>query len=113
MSFGSGPALDEDFDLSISGTGDIEAEDGIEELHKDLSFQLNYSLENYLGERPTTNVEAEALTTAIRVLRADTRVDTVIEQGSTASLSEDGRSLSVTMQYIANDGEERTFVYET
>ena len=112
MSFGSGPALDENFDLSVNETGDLKSVDGVEELHKDLSFQLQYSLETYIGAGQNTNVETNALTTAIRVLNADSRVDRVIESTSGASLTEDGRTLTITMNYITNDGEEQRFVYE-
>ena len=112
MTEGSGPSLDENFDLGVNETGDLKSVDGVEELHKDLAFQLQYSLETYIGAGQNTNVETNALTTAIRVLNADSRVDRVIESTSGASLTEDGRTLTITMNYITNDGEEQRFVYE-
>lgn len=111
MALGSGPSLDEDFDFSIHPTGDLNISGGRKELNKDLSFQLTFSLKKYLGSTPTTNVEAEATDTAIKVIEADQRVRTVLQGRTSATLSEDSRELTVDATFITIDGEEYEYVY--
>lgn len=75
---GAGIALDEDFDLIIDSTGDIDETRGSAELQKDVAFNLVLELQDILG-RPVTK-EVLALTKSVTndVLVEDPRVNNVV-----------------------------------
>jgi hypothetical protein len=82
VEFGSSPSLDEDFDLIVDDTGDIQCtiqeQSPSEELEKDLSFLIAASLDKQTGNAiiPVNNA---ALKGAIRdVVIADPRVDQIL-----------------------------------
>lgn len=110
--YGSGPYLDENFDLTVDTIGDVKIANEGDELEKDLAFQLAFSLRRFHGASPTSNVEAEAKSTAIDVVEADPRVDQARRRRVEAELSDDARTLHVKIPLIATDGVEYTFVYD-
>lgn len=82
VEFGSSPSLDEDFDLVIDDTGDIQCtiqeRPPSEELGKDLGFLIASSLDKRTGS-PVIPVKNAALKGAIRdVVIADPRVDQIL-----------------------------------
>jgi hypothetical protein len=110
--YGSGPFLDENFDLTVDSVGDVKISNDGDELEKDLGFQLTFSLRRFLGASPTQNAEAKAKSTAIDVVEADPRVDRVVKREIEAELSDDTRTLTVRIPLITTDGVEFTFVYD-
>jgi len=76
-SLGSGLYLDRNFDLSISNNGDLRKEKGLEELSKDISFQLSIVLEPLLGQPDSPNFKVELKDLTREVILSDSRVDSV------------------------------------
>jgi hypothetical protein len=102
--FGSGPALNQDFDFVIDSTGDLENRSGVEELGKDLAMQMVLNLETYLGESPTNLVKRKVELTATRVAVADTRVRNVDESATAVSFGSRRDELTVRMRVITESG---------
>lgn len=111
MSFGNGPSLDDDFDFTISSTGDLTISRELEELNKDLSMQLTVVLREFLGETSSTNVETRALSKAIEVVELDSRVDTVQQDTSSATLLSNGRELTTDLDIITREGTLENFSF--
>jgi|APHM01.1.fsa_nt_gi hypothetical protein len=107
MSFGQGPSLDRNLDFEVDSTGDIRSTNGENELIKDLSVQLIFTLQKFLGETPSRNTQTRALSDAITVVEADSRVDTVLRETSSVSLQEGrsatGRTIDVNLNIITID----------
>jgi hypothetical protein len=101
MSFGSGPSLDENFDLQVGSSGDVAVSSGIEELHKDLSLQLTVGMQEFLGSTPTSTLTAEAVSRAKDIIEADVRVDRVLQEESSAEFLQGNQRLKVDMHYIS------------
>lgn len=74
---GSGPSLDEDLDFEIDETGDIRSSSGMEELQKDLSFQMMIALSQFIGENPTPELNVEVRRKVYRVAVSDERISSV------------------------------------
>lgn len=74
---GEGLYLDKTFDLDISNSGDLRKAGGIDELSKDLSFQLAVSLEPLLGQPNRPNLKVELKDITREVILSDSRVDSV------------------------------------
>jgi hypothetical protein len=111
--FGAGIALDEDLDFTISGTGDLGTTDGLDELEKDLSFQLTFSLRQHLGERRGENLKAEVKNTAKQVVELDSRVREFNESRSTVTFPDRGtESIKITIPIITEDNDSYEFVFE-
>ena len=75
--FGAGIALDEQFDFTVDSTGDIDSTSGVEELQKDLAFQMVVNLDQYLGQPETPNLEAKVSRTVKNVALGDERIQSV------------------------------------
>lgn len=73
---GAGPVLDEKFDFRVDSRGDVDTDSGIDELAKDLSYNIYPRLEGFLGSIPSdTNEEIEI---AVRTtIQSDPRVRTI------------------------------------
>ena len=80
--FGTGIALDEEFDLSLDQTGDIATTTGTDELEKDLALNTAIELNEYIGSPPTATTKSD--------ITRDTRI----------TLLEDERVLSVDPETI-------------
>jgi hypothetical protein len=102
--FGSGPALNEDFDFIIDNTGELESSSSVEELGKDLSMQMVLNLEKYLGQSPTNLLRRKVELTATRVATADTRVREVDTESTTVSFSNRRDELTVEMRVLTESG---------
>lgn len=81
--FGSGPTLDEDWDFTIDGTGDIECTNQlgyeIAELEKDLAFAIGRRLDLELG-KPTTPTQKATLESISRnVINRDPRIERIVD----------------------------------
>ena len=58
MSYGSGLALDENFDLVIDSVGDLDYTEGVSEVEKDLAFRVTSALRYGTGvEQPASMSE--------------------------------------------------------
>jgi hypothetical protein len=111
--FGSGLTLDEDFDLRVDQAGDLDTESGIEELSKDLSLQLSFSLRVYLGERASENLKAEVKNTTKNVVELDTRVRRFREERSEVFFSGRGtETIELTVPIITENNESYELVVE-
>lgn len=109
---GSGIALDEQFDMSIDSTGDIETVQGADELQKDLSFQLAISLQDVLGETQSSSVETIVRDIVVKVANADSRVQRVDEDRLDVSIEDNGRTVQIDMMVLTESGEEFGLVFE-
>lgn len=76
-SLGGGLYLDRSFDLAVSNNGDLRKESGLEELSKDISFQLAIVLEPLLGQPDSRNFKVELKDLTREVILSDSRVDSV------------------------------------
>jgi len=103
--FGSGIALDQQFDLSVDSTGDIEATSGVNELQKDLAFNMVLNLERFLGEPPSGNLNTRVADIASRVALADVRVASVSDDIS-VSFNETRDEITIKMSVRTSDGEQ-------
>jgi hypothetical protein len=111
--FGAGIALDEDLDFTISGTGDLGTASGRDELEKDLSFQLIFSLRQHLGELVSDNLKAEVKNTAKQVVELDERVREFNESKSTVTFPDRGsETIKITIPVIIEDNDSYEFVFE-
>jgi len=108
---GAGQYLDQNLDFSVDETGDVRSAYGIEELEKDLSFQMIASLSQFLGERPTPELEADIKRMAYRVAAADVRVSAVDRQGIDVEWEESMKQMNVSMSVTTTVDEEYSLVF--
>lgn len=108
--FGSGIALDENLDFEVDPTGDLAATSGSDELEKDLSFQMIFSLSDFVGRPPTGNLAPKVLDTATRVATADERVSSVNQERSSIEFSRDREDLQVEI-FVRTNNEEQRLVF--
>lgn len=78
VDFGAGPALDEHWDFSVAPSGDLKIAYDIDELQKDVAFNLATELEQYLGTALTRGDLRDVQVTTVEVLGEDPRIDTVV-----------------------------------
>jgi hypothetical protein len=76
---GGGPALDRTLDFTIDGTGDIKTVTGVPELEKDIAFQLQILLREYVGQPLTGDTRTDIQATTANVLNSDNRIESVNE----------------------------------
>lgn len=104
--FGSGIHLDSQFDFSVDPSGDLQAERGLDELQKDLAFQMVINLNKFLGKPPSGNLEARVATTAERVAEVDSRIDFVRTELTEVSYSNDRQEITVKITADTETGEQ-------
>lgn len=109
---GAGQYLDQNLDFEIDETGDVRSAFGGAELEKDLSFQMIASLSQFLGERPTPELEADIKRMAYRVAAADVRVSTVDRGNITVEWNYNSREMELTVPVTTNTDEEYELVFE-
>lgn len=111
--FGAGPALDEDLDFDITPTGDLRVEEGVDELQKDLSFQLHFFLQRFLGEQPTEETKKEIIAEVKDVVTRDSRVGSFVDERASARFfGKRNDNISVTVPVVTRDNESYEFVLE-
>lgn len=111
--FGAGIALDEDLDFSITPTGDLQTEEGTDELLKDLSFQLHFFLQQFLGQSPTEETKVSVLAEVEDVVTRDVRVDSLIADESRVSFfGPRNAGIRVNVALVTSDNESFNFVVE-
>lgn len=103
---GAGIHLDEQFDFAVDPTGDLKTESGVDELQKDLAFQMAISLGEYVGHPPTGNLEAKIVGRAKRVAEADDRVSSVRDDLTEVSFGPKRESISLKIDVITEDGQQ-------
>lgn len=104
---GSGPALDNKFDLTIDRSGDLDNVSGIEELEKDLSMQVVSTLSEFIGAPPADSTRVKVKSRTKRVVLADDRVDRLIAQSlSVEWIGENREEIEVSMRIRANNQEQ-------
>lgn len=99
-SLGSGLYLDTTFDLGVSNNGDLRNVSGLEELSKDISFQLAIVLEPLLGQPNRKNFKVELKDTTREVILSDSRVDSVGNDDIVVNEVSDGLSSDATYEII-------------
>lgn len=109
--FGAGIHLDEQFDFSVDSTGDLESESGVDELQKDLAFQMVISLDKYIGQPPTGNLNEKVAGTARRVAEIDSRVGFVDARKTEVSFSTDRQEITLKM-YVQTDDGEKNLIFD-
>jgi hypothetical protein len=71
---GAAPELDQTFDFTIDGDGDLTAARGSEELQKDLAFNAAFFLDPLVGQPLTSELRSDIIDTVIDVAESDERV---------------------------------------
>jgi len=66
---GSGLSLDQNFDLVVSEVGDLDKEDGLEELQKDLAMQVAYTLRNAIGQPDSPELSSHSHDVRSKLMR--------------------------------------------
>lgn len=103
--FGAGIHLDGQFDFAVDTTGDLKHESGVSELQKDLAFQMVISLDKYIGQPPSGNLNEKVAGTARRVAELDTRVNFVDTRKTDVSFSTDRQEITLKMVVQTDSGE--------
>lgn len=104
--FGSGIYLDERLDFAVNTAGDLRTVSGIDELEKDLSIQMIAGLRQYLGQPPTSNLDAKIFNTASNIALADTRVASVNTDQSSVSFNQTRDEMILNLVVRTVDGEQ-------
>lgn len=104
--FGSGIHLDGQFDFAVGSAGDLKTENGIDELQKDLAFQMVINLDRYIGQPPSGNLEEKVASTAKRVALADSRIGSVDSSKTEVSFSPDRQEITLKMTIQTGEGEQ-------
>lgn len=107
---GSGISLEENFDLNLDTTGDIDSESGIDELQKDLAVATTLVLKQYLGEPPEKGVENRVSDVAKKMVENDVRVNRVVQGSVEVEYSDNRQELSVEMSIVTEIGTTRLIV---
>lgn len=85
--FGSGIHLDEQLDFSVDPSGDLQAERGLDELQKDLAFQMIVNLQEFIGQPPSNNISAKVIGVASSIAVSDSRVSSVDKDNSSVTFN--------------------------
>lgn len=105
---GSGIALDQELDFIVDATGDLEHASGVDEVRKDLAFNLIRELSSFEGRLQNRETEADAEIVAQRTILNDPRVAQV--QYIDARF-EDPQTLAIEAQLRVESGETFTNVF--
>jgi len=105
---GSGPALDETFDFTIANDGDLNSSSGLEELQKDLGFQMAFLLSEFEGQPLTPDVFSDVRSIARRIALSDDRVTSVNDSNFRVEQDEN-ETIKITMT-VGTTFEERELV---
>jgi len=101
--FGSGIFLDDQFDFSVNSTGDLKTRSGLDELQKDLAFNMVINLNQYRGQPPTGNLKEKVAATAKSVAEADSRIDFVLSGQTQVSFSDNREQITLKMTAQVED----------
>jgi len=107
--FGKGLSLDKNFDLQLSSVGDIDSEEGIDELQKDLAVQVAFTLRNIIGQPDSPELASEIRSRSRKVIEADERVNEVIRGSIRIQRFERGRNevrYSISVEVSTESGTE-------
>lgn len=104
--FGSGPALDRNFDFIIGPTGDLLDYDGLQELEKDLAFASAYLLDEYTGQPLTPTTERKIRNTLEGLFDDEPRISSL----RSFDLTEKSYGFNVKAKVIAS-GERQELVF--
>lgn len=108
---GSGIYLDELFDFEVDQTGDVLSTDGIDELEKDLAVQMKFNLRQFLGEVPSSQLNAEVRRTVAQIAIADNRIVSVDRNNIDVEWKERTKKLVVSMSIVTNTNEKYNLVF--
>jgi hypothetical protein len=103
--FGEGLYLDDQLDFSVDPSGDLQSASGVNELQKDLSFQMIFNLEDFIGKPPSGNIEAKIINIASKVAIADSRVTSVSQEKSYVRFGDSRQSLELNLVVRTVSGE--------
>lgn len=102
--FGSGIQLDQNNDIVISSTGDVSASSGVEELSKDIAFQLQLRVRDEIGARNTKEARTRIRSIVREILLEEPRVDSVVNIETGVSGTDE---VEVVMTVIAEDEQQQ------
>lgn len=103
--YGSGPALDENFDFVVGPSGDLKNVDRISELEKDLAFATSVRLQEFIGKPLTPTVRQKVKNAAEDVFDAEPRIDSVVD----FLIQEAEYGFDLTPQ-VVTDGSQKSFI---
>lgn len=114
--FGSGIKINEQpygndefaWDLVVDNTGDLDSESGLNELEKDIAFNVGRFLERRVGQQLTqTTIERTALTVR-RIMINDPRIESIDRFGTRQP---EQNTLEVGAVITASDEQQYDFVF--
>lgn len=77
--YGGGIFLTKDWDFEVNNTGDIRTISGLDELEKDVAFQLASNLDQFIGSRITNEQANDIAIETQQQLSADPRIAAVLD----------------------------------
>lgn len=105
--FGAGPKLTQNFDFEVNNTGDIETNNGLDQLEQDLGFNTRRRLQDRLGSIMTNTEKQLTENRARRVFEDDPRIQSVMDM----SIRETGTNeLSIDAIVYASNEETYDFI---
>jgi hypothetical protein len=105
--YGSGIKLTQDLDFEINSTGDIATEIGVDELEKDLAFNMIAQLSDIPGRQKTPRTIAVVKSRTEQQLLADPRVRDVIGEIEVFYPDDMGDTIEVAATVNTVDGEQQ------
>lgn len=105
--YGAGVALDRSLDFVVDHTGDIKSSFGLDELEKDLAFQMQRYLSDYLGQPVTNNLRSQVRADVSAIAAADNRIESALKEDVSVEWNERRRKIEISMIVTANDEEQR------
>lgn len=108
---GSGVALDQYWDFSVGPTGDLETEEGRDELEKDLAVVMAINLEEFVGEPPDAQTRAAIKQEVKGNALADPRIVSVDEDSLSVKIT-DRDEISVSVTVTTNTDQEYELVFD-
>lgn len=77
--FGAGPDLNENWDFEVNSTGDIATTIGVDELEKDIAFNVARRLDGEIGRRRDRSTEKRIQVIVEDIFAEEVRIDSVVD----------------------------------
>lgn len=106
--FGSGIALDRQWDLVLDGTGDLAATFGVNELEKDIAFNVATRVTEEIGSKKDESAYSSIKAVVVDVLSADSRVRRV----QSVSVNDGGVDTASVEATVLTESDEAELVFE-
>lgn len=101
----SGINLDEDFDLKIDSSGDIDTVSGSNEIEKDLAYITSEALQDFIGEGKDSSVAYDVSRAIKDVIGTYDNVDEILRLSVAFGSWEDDYDMAVILGVTTFDGD--------